>query len=288
MLRLCLSTGDSRLVLVPDVGGGIGELVIGGRKILRGASPSDLAPNDPLLLGEFPMTPWVNRVAGGAFVWRGQRIDVSGAPVNEALGLHGFGWRMPWRTEAATETYAELALDWPGGAIWPLACRTVRRFWLTPSAALMQMEIQNRCSGPMPAALGWHPYFPSAGATLQTIVAAGWATDSRMVPSERSLPDVVQALTRGAKVSDLALDTCFDGWSCEAHIHYPTHQVAVRAEGCGYLQIYTPSGTGHFCLEPQTAMPDALNRGASAGLRVLAPGRAMQVSMRLELKAAGL
>lgn len=54
--------------------------------------------------------------------------------------------------------------------------------------------------------------------------------------------------------------------------------------------LHAPGGAGYFCLEPVSHVADAINLSAQGwdgtGLRVLAPGAALHLRMRLLLAAA--
>jgi aldose 1-epimerase len=277
-----LSTGRSELVLAPATGGGVARLSLGGRTVLRPASDADVASGDPLRLAEFPMAPWVNRIAGGRMDWAGETIDVSGAPVNEALGLHGFAWRVPWRVDQADPASATLSLDWCGGDVWPFACRMERTFCLSDEDLHASMSIRNLGTREMPVSIGWHPCFPARQARLQAVVRDAWETDARLIPVGRGLASVAARLREGADVADLSLDHCFNDWDGVARLTYPGHTVEVRAPGCRYLQVYAPHGQEFLCVEPQTAMPDAFGRPDS-GLRRIAPGETVREEIEIAI-----
>ncbi len=65
MLRL--DHAGSVLELAPEIGGGVARLMLAGHEILRPTSPRAIIAGSPLGLSEFPMAPWVNRVAAGKF-----------------------------------------------------------------------------------------------------------------------------------------------------------------------------------------------------------------------------
>jgi len=283
MKPVTLSAQDGELVLAPEAGGGIAQLRLGGREILR-------APAEPPGLAEFPMAPWVNRIADGRFVWRGREIDLTAGPAGRPQGLHGIAWRLPWIVRSQSAREAELELVWNGGAGWPFAFSLVRRFELSPDALIIEAVLSNIGAAPMPFALGFHPYLPADGAVVHAATIGGWVTDADGIPVTPALGEVANRMRAGLTIAHESLDTCFSGWNGTARIVWPSHALEITTlPAVGHLQVYTPSGADYFCLEPQSAMPDALNRDAAAGgLGVLKPGEtyALTLSVRLAARAA--
>lgn len=287
---LHIRSGDAELVLAPEIGGGIAALRFGGVEVLRCASVQSLAAGDPLGLAEFPMAPFVNRVAANTFDWLGQRITMVPAHVSSDEALHGLAWHQSWLVLEAQRDAALLALDIAPSPAWPFACNVQRRFSLSASALRIDMALENRGAGPMPAALGFHPYFPAPGATIQAETKAAWLADARGIPKAHRAIRACEGLRAGAPVAKLALDHCFTGWDGAARLTWPSHCLRLRAwPNPGFLQIYTPWGADFFCVEPQTAMPDALNRPAAlGGTRSLSAGESLSLCFEIHFEAAGL
>ena len=283
MKTVTLSAQDAELVLAPEAGGGIAQLRLGGREILR-------APAEPPGLAECPMAPWVNRIRGGRFVWRGREIDLTAGPAGSPQGLHGIAWRLPWVVRSQSAREAALELVWTGGAGWPFAFSLIRRFELSPDALMIEAVLTNIGAAPMPFALGFHPYFPAAGAVVHAATHGGWITDADGIPATIALEEVASRMRAGLTIAHEDLDTCFFGWNGAARIAWPSHDLEIMARPVvDCLQVYTPAGADFFCLEPQSAMPDALNREeAAGGLGVLEPQEtyALSLSLRLAARAA--
>ena len=278
-----LEVGGAVLDLAPRIGGGIAGLAIAGRDILRRAEPGALVARSPLGLAEFPMAPWVNRVANGRFTAFGEQVHVASDPGSDPLGLHGLAWRLPWSIVEQRTDMTSLRLDWPGGPRWPYPFEMTRRFVLSPDRLAIDAVLRNLGRRPMPAALGFHPYFPSSSAMLQATVAGAWTTSPEGIPAIWSRGPDAERLTAGVAVSDLDLDHCFTGWSGRAVLAWPTHQIAIETEPAArFLQVYAPPGGAYVCVEPQTAMPDALNRAPEdGGLTILAPQEVLTLRLRL-------
>lgn len=287
MERLRLEAGASLLVLAPRHGA-IARLVLAGREILRQAPEQGSNAADPLHMGEFPMAPWVNRIAGGRFTWDGRETDVSSGPGGDPQGLHGVCWRTSWSVVDSAPSEAVLGMEWRATEGWPFPFRCRRRFTLTGDQLAIDCSLQNTGVHTMPAALGFHPYFPATGARLTAATSGAWLTDAAGLPAAQGLEDVSARMRDGLKVGEEVLDNCFVGWDGSARIAWPTHAIMMRtAPPLRFLQIYAPAGAGHFCVEPQSAMPDAFNRDPGAGgLVTLDPGAILSASLYIRLVPA--
>jgi len=284
MTHVTLSSHKSLLVLAPETGGGIVRLRLDGREILR--SPANDPPDDPLRLGEFPMAPWVNRVAGGVFVWNGRRIDLSDGPSGDPQGLHGVCWRMPWTLLDRDASAAALEISWPGGRGWPFPFLLTRRFAVSAEDLTISASLTNTGTEPMPFAIGFHPYFPSEGALLRAEVRARWVTHATGIPACLAADDAVGQLSAGLRIADADLDSCFTDWNGSASIRWPDYTLRLSTEPpLRFLQVYSPPAAGYFCLEPQSAMPDAFNHApSSGGAGVLESGQTYTVRLTLALE----
>jgi aldose 1-epimerase len=266
-------------IVAPAVGGGLAAFRVGGRDVLR-AAPADAA--DPLALGEFPMAPYVNRIAHGRFRWRDETIMLPRNFGDHPHPLHGIAWRRAWRSVQESAAAARLMLEAPASADWPWAIRVERTVQLTVNALEIVSALTNADTRPMPASLGLHPYFPAHGARLRLRAQAQWLTAADGIPTEVARTQAVDALATGADVSKLALDHCFAGWDGIAEIAWPDLALRIETEPAQhFVQVYTPAGAPHFCVEPQSAMPDALNR--DGGVVDLAPHQTLAFTTRLLL-----
>lgn len=283
-------SGNAELVLAPEIGGGIAALRFAGLDVLRAASAESLTDGDPRGLGEFPMAPFINRLAGNAFAWQGQRITLAPAQSGTQEALHGAAWHRPWKIIEARTNAALLALKIAPSPAWPFACSVERRFALFPTALRIAMALKNCGEAAMPAALGFHPYFPATGATIQAETLAAWLPDARGIPRAHESIIEINALRAGTHAKTLGLDHCLTGWDGAVRLCWPSHAVMLRAApNPGFLQIYTPKGADFFCVEPQSAMPDAFNRPAEiSGTRSLAPGESQSLRLNILFEAAAL
>ena len=88
------------------------------------------------------------------------------------------------------------------------------------------------------------------------------------------------------------LDNGFAGWGGDALMSDPDwpYDLRLSSHDAGFFQIYSPAEGGIFVAEPVTHANAALNapeeQWSELGMRVLEPGEALRLDMRLEVAAA--
>jgi aldose 1-epimerase len=154
---------DYALSAAPEIGGAVTKLTWRGLDLLRPATGAA----DPLQTSCFPLAPYANRIAHGAFTFQGKRIQLALNFGDHPHALHGHAWQRPWRLEETSASRMRLSFDYTPGD-WPWVYRAEQVFELDESGALLSLSLQNRADTPMPASIGFHPYFPRPrGAVLK-------------------------------------------------------------------------------------------------------------------------
>lgn len=275
--------------LLPEIGGSIGRFDYlgdsGSIPILR---PGD-RPASPLDAACFPLVPYCNRIRGGHFVFRGRTVELRPNMAGDASPLHGQGWLAAWTVDKWTERHATLSfLHEPGQ--WPWRYHAVQRFDLDEHGLTSELVCTNAGTEPMPCGLGFHPYFPcSSGTWLATHVETVWTVDANVLPVA-NIPAAGEYDLSGGPICGRGLDNGYGGWGGEARIEQPSVPFAVRLSSppAGFFQLYSPRSGGIFVAEPVSHANAALNAAEadwpSLGMRVLAPGEAMAMIMRLEIE----
>lgn len=267
------------LELLPELGGAVGALRHAGYDVLR---PIPADARDPLETGCFPLVPYANRIAEGRLVFEGQEHRL---PLNfgeHPHSLHGLGWQAEWTMAEAGADHATLTHAHEGGAGWPWAYRAEQRFELARGRCTITLALTNLADAPMPAGLGLHPYFPCDKATRLTARAERvWLADATMLPTVAAPAPYFGDWLAGAPVAgDALIDNAYAGWDGVARIEQRWGSIELRAEGASVLHLYRPPGTGFFCAEPVSHLPDAVNRG---GMDVLGPGETRTLAMTLSV-----
>ena len=286
---ITLSAGPLELVLSPVTGGSIVRFTYrdGDRRapILRGC---DGAPDDVLSAASFPLVPYVNRIRGGQFGFRGRTVSLAPNMAGDPSPLHGQGWLAPWRVAAASANEATLEFDHPAGE-WPWSYTARQHFRLDESSLEVELGCRNASAEPMPCGLGQHPYFHCGGETrIATHVDHVWTIDEQVLPVERIAATGRFDLT-DRNVCGLGFDHGFGGWGGAAKLSDPNWPFAITMSSpdARFFQLYSPKEGGLFVAEPVTHANAALNRPeeewAGLGLRILEPDEEMTLVMRLSI-----
>jgi aldose 1-epimerase len=281
---ITLRAGDAAVELAPEAGGAVTRYWIERgpvtREWLRPTPAGALRAGHPYLAAAFPLVPYSNRIRAGRFSFRGRSVV---EPLNrppERHAIHGHGWQARWQPTEVTAATARLEYRHPAGA-WPWAYHATQRFTLTPSELTVELSLSNQSAAPMPAGLGWHPYFPrTPRVTITADVRAMWLTDEEKMPTERVAPPAAP-FGRGR-------DNCFVGWSRRVTIDWPElgARLVMRAEPpLDYLVVFTPARRAFFCVEPVSHVTDAFNLAeagrSDSGILVLEPGETLRTAVGL-------
>ena len=272
-----LAAGDWAVDLRAECGGAVASLTRCGIDILR-ASPADAS--DPLAFANFPLVPYANRIADGAFAFRGAAYRLDRNYPGQDHPLHGVGWLRPWSIEAADERSATLRHRHDGDAAWPWRYVATQRIAVDERGLRIVLDVVNEDARPMPASLGFHPYFAGDGVRALTFQAGGvWLADDTMLPTVHAAADALGDWAAGAPVaSPTLIDNCYTGWTGDVRIVRDDGVVTLSGTGTPMLHLYLPPGQPYFCVEPVTAMPDAMNR---ATIDVIAPGDRREIAMTI-------
>jgi len=288
---LSLAAGRLRLELSPSIGGAISafEWIEAGvaHPILRECH----TPLEKVLDAScFPLVPYVNRIRGGTFAFRGREIRLEPNMAGDPSPLHGQGWLNPWTVERVEELQASLRFQHEPGE-WPWRYEAVQEFALDDTGLNITLECRNLSDEPMPCGLGQHPYFPCGSETrLDTSVTHAWTIDEHVLPVEM-VPAEGRYDLNNRPVCGQVLDNGFGGWSGKARMSDPAwpYEVSLTSPDAEFFQLYSPPTGGIFVAEPVTHANAALNQPESEwpelGMRVLEAGEKMGMSMRLDVIA---
>ncbi|MFZ2898025.1 MAG: hypothetical protein WA004_05355 [Saprospiraceae bacterium] len=277
--RYADEAGGMSFAFVPARGACLTELVIGGVPLLDGyREASEL---DTLDWGKSAiLAPFPNRLKDGKYRFEGKEYQF---PVNEPArnnALHGFVMDKPF--EIVEEGDFSVALEYRyegsfGYYPFPFLLRVTYSLSVADGFTAF-FEMKNTGSSPMPAGLGWHPYFQlgdSADAlSLQLPAAEQVLVDERMIPTgEKVCYDAFEAMKQ---IGATAFDTGFRlPEPCVVRLREGTRELEYWQDGAfPYLQVFIPPARRSIALEPMTCNIDALNNGE--GLRILAPGEAIR------------
>jgi aldose 1-epimerase len=242
-----LSMGDATVTVDPAAGGRVTSFVVDGTELLVQHG------SDVFHWGSFPMAPWVGRLRHGRLEFDGRVVDL---PVNAPPhALHGLVTERPWSVTAADEKSVSLSVDLGGAAgdPWPWPCRVTQSVSLGPDALRFRLAVEAQC--PMPADIGWHPWFVRdigwAGRTVsaELDVAGGriYLNDDEGIPSgELGAPP------------PRPWDYCFVDLERPPAVRWPGLLEVTVDSDCDHWVFYDMEPAG-ICAEPWTGPPNSLN-----------------------------
>lgn len=272
-----LASGDWTAEVQPDLGGSIAALRRRGADVFR---PTPPGTDHPLATSCFPLVPYANRIADGRFHFDGHDYALPRNVADQAHPLHGVGWLVPWNVAASDAASVTLAHSHAADEHWPWAYAATQHIALSDRGLTVALTLTNRDTRPFPASLGLHPYFPTAGVTgLRFSAEAVWLTDDAFLPTEPVPADHCGDWAQGDRIDRPSLiDNSYAGWTGEAAIARTDVDLRLSAEGASFVHLFIPPALGFFCVEPVSAMPDAVNR---TGAATLAPDAEIAITMRV-------
>ena len=272
--RITLRSGSAEVVLDPSAGGRIAVLQVDGLAALLTEGWG------PLGWGCYPMVPWAGRLRDGILAWRGEthRFPAQLLPPH---AIHGTLIETAWAVADASLTEATLTADL--GPPWPFGGRAVHRVALLPTSLRATLEV-HAGDRPMPAIVGWHPWFPrvlrdGAGVAVGGSAVVEFHAGGILRRGPDGLPDgeVVRP------IPPEPWDDCFVDVAGTPGVTWAGALEVRLASDARYWVVYTEREDG-VCIEPQTGPPDGLNSGACA---VVEPGVPLLAGMTISWRRLG-
>lgn len=285
-----LQNGDSQLTLCPEIGAAIARFTWKGHDILRRAP--DTAINERLVrqMGVYPLVPYSNRIGQAKLIVGDQTMALRPNFMQEPHAIHGFGWQRAWQVVKRTADSAELHLRHAPDADWPFACEATQVVRLAANSLQLGLKVKNTDRRPMPAGLGFHPFFPlTADTHLQSDWKGMWKMGADSLPTELGPVPPEADFSQLRPAAGWKVDHCFTGWGRRAVLDYPTHRMQLDAsEACRQIVVFAPNdGRNFIALEPVTHVNNAFAlaaRGvADTGMRMLAAGESFEISISIAL-----
>lgn len=284
-----LWSGPLKLELCPSVGGSICGFERAEDEDVRALLRKCNSPSKNVLDAScFPLVPYVNRIRGGCFTFRGREIRLQPNMIGDPNPLHGQGWQSGWRVESAADAEAELSFHHQAGE-WPWEYEARQQFRLDSEGLGLRLSCRNLSDEPMPCGLGFHPYFPCGPTTiLETRVTHAWTIDEHVLPVEK-VPATGRFDLHDRRVCGQNLDHGFAGWSGSATMSDPEwpYELRLSSPTAKFFQLYSPATGGLFVAEPVTHANAALNAPQAEwpelGMHVLEPGEEFALDARIDV-----
>ena len=156
----------------------------------------------------------------------------------------------------------------------------------------MALALTNLSDQPMPAGLGFHPFFARTAATRYRGLHRGeWHNSADCLPETLVLRESPHDWWQGSTVGARSVDTVYVQRDGPLSIDWPDRGlklVMTPSANLAFTALYTPRGEDWFCVEPVSHMTDAVNRdGEGSGLVWLPPGETLSASLSLAVAQTG-
>lgn len=287
--------GQSAVEIIPERGGAINRIRLGGIEVLDGYRDGSEILTNAWMKGMW-LAPYPNRIKEGTYQWNQQTYQF---PVNDPINhhsIHGFiaAEKFPSLEFRKTPQSGVLSFKYRhsgGHAAYPFQFELNLQVELSTHRLEITMTFTNLESFEIPFGLGWHPYFtlgqPIDGLTLNLPPCSMIGTNKEMIPFGKNYP--YPLFENGRPIGAEVLDNCF-------MLTYPTgkasfylsnqeHRLHFWQEtgpvGFNYFQIFTPDHRNSIAIEPMSCNIDAFNNGE--GLLKAVPQQPYQYRCGVEL-----
>jgi aldose 1-epimerase len=292
---LSLRSNHLDLQIVPAIGGSIARLDLrrsdGAHSILRPADPALLARDGAAQAAMHPLVPFANRVPDNVIDLVDPPIRLQPNVAGESCALHGTGWQRAWRVLQAREDRYVTELTVPETE-WAFGFRAIQEFSVQGAQFHASIELENISQRPIPAGIGFHPYFVrTAGMTMQFRAERFWLEGPGHLPTDAiSVPPALD-FSDPALIPGTWTNNCYSGWDGQAKICDPARGLELHLDASATLRelmLYTPPSAAFFCIEPQSHTSGATNRARAhhpaTSLRVIAPSEAVAGDFTIDIR----
>ena len=228
-----ISAGDIQVEIDTDNGGRIASLHVAATSLL-------VTHADSLLdWGLYPMVPYAGRVRSATLGFNNQQFSLRANASPHSI--HGTVFDHPWNVEAHDATSILMSTD--TGPEWPFAATVTHHIEVSDNKVRCVLTIT--VHEPMPAQLGWHPWF-----------AQPHQVDTSFNSMLRRDDDGITTLERIDPLPP-PVDDCFFEPNAWPTIYIGNCAVEIASD-CPYWVRYDAAG-GDVCIEPQSGPPNGIN-----------------------------
>ncbi|MEO8437998.1 MAG: aldose 1-epimerase [Chloroflexota bacterium] len=251
LLRLSAPGVEAVVDLV--AGGRLSSLVIADREVLKTSG------DGPREWGSFPMVPYAGRIRDATLTFGGREWPLPATLPPHAI--HGTVLTRRWHVVDDSTIATELGRD------WPFAGGVVQRFELAADHLTCRLELH--ADEPMPASIGWHPWF------ARRLAGLDGELELDVEPGAMYLRDAVGIATDELVPAPPGpWDDTFTDLARPPRLRWPGFLELTIESACPDWVIYTTPPDA-LCVEPQSAPPNALNTDPT----VIGSGRPLVAEM---------
>lgn len=277
-----LASDALEVEVLPGVGARVHRLRAFGHDLLRTPADPEQHVREPFAWGGYHMAPWCNRIAAGP-TRVGTRVVDLASNFTDGTVIHGQVYACEWG-RAADGTWA--VRNGGAGAGWPWRYEARVGIAIQGATLRLRQALTNVDDEPMPAGIGWHPWFPRTTQlsidgdrvyspnidTARLAEAVAGALDLRPLAEMVDGTDATWPIERGAAPVGL--------WWRGARVGATMTSDAATLHVAAAL----PTDVGAIAVEPQTHAPQGLRRlikGEPGALAWLEPGATLAQTIEM-------
>ncbi len=260
--------------------------------------PDVTAGESDLKASSFLLVPYSNRIENGHFTFQGKEYQLANGARHAS---HGDVRGRPWQITEQSATSITCAIDsrsfndmnWP----WPFAATVT--YALKGNTLASQLTVTNGGDTPMPAGLGWHPYYNRTLTRLGEPITLHFqaplvypdANDNR-IPSGPVQPVAPNQDFHEERelTPENFIDACFYGYDGGGTIAWPESGIRLRyraSANCHHLILFNPAKP-YFAAEPVTNANNGVNLLAAgdptSGIYILQPGETLAATFDVHVE----
>ena len=271
MRRIKISSADTKAIVLPDFGGVISSLSVGGTEVLR-MNEKDLGIANCLAGGIPVLFPFCSKTKDDTYYIENKKYS---------MPMHGFVKDMPFSVESKSED-AVTVYTLPNEIIkqewYPFDFILHIEYKVTPGCLDITAKIDNNSQQSMPFYIGWHTYFKTSS-KKDTKFTFDFSEFTSYLDGEKgkvegdtldlSLP--LDHVFTGIGKNQMTLENPVDGYSAVTEVNdmHEVLTVCTAFDDCA-------------CIEPWTAVPDAIN--TKEMLRYVEPGAAVTCGFKIKVQ----
>lgn len=297
MSIVTLENSQLRLVVDPQQGVNVLAFFVQRPQGWLPVMPDVHGGQSDLKASSFVLIPYSNRIEGGRFTFHGQAYQLANG---ERHASHGDVRGRAWQVDQVSATAIHGSFDSRAfaDANWPWPFTATLEYTLQENTLFSRLTVTNQGASPMPAGLGWHPYYN------RTLTRAGEpvllhfqvqsiypdANDNR-IPSGPAQPLASNqdfAVERELTPENF-IDACFYGYVGNGAITWPESNVKLLytcSSNCTHLILFNPAKP-YFAAEPVTNANNGVNLYAqgdpTSGIRTVAPGETLEATFAIDV-----
>jgi galactose mutarotase-like enzyme len=270
-----------------SAGGRLASLVMAGRERLLVEPAAGITP--ALGWGCFLMAPFVGCISQGLVDWGGRkaRLRLNGG----RHSIHGAVFDSEWTVTSRTAASVSLSCPLDPNK-WPFRGTVTQRIAI--ARGLMRLEAEIEADEPMPAALGWHPWFRNPGGHLSIEVQGDTVLQLApdLVPTGELIPvDHRTDLRTGPSLAGHRLDDVYVDVRSPVAVTWPDIELKISfARPVGVVLVRTHPQAVSVRLA--TAWPDSIRLAAAdrdgTGLVSLAAGQVLTAAANFSWTARSI